>query len=155
MLESNWKLARDVLQLTRHVLIHMFVGLFPKKKDEMPAGNLLKLVRAFDTVEDHICAMKLTSVKRGVEGAIALALLHGEELEWVKVGSSHACPLVEMTEFFKKAKEYAPKIVSLILPAPTPSITTPGTSAPSSSTLAPRVSVPSAPADPAAATEVA
>jgi hypothetical protein len=31
VLESNWKLARDVLQRTRHVLIHMFVGLFPKK----------------------------------------------------------------------------------------------------------------------------
>jgi hypothetical protein len=155
MLESNWKLARDVLQLTLHVLIHMFVGLFPKKKDEMPTGNLRKLVRAFDTVEDPIRAMKLTLVKRGVEGAIALALLHGEELDWEKVGSSHACPLVEMTEFFKKAKEYAPKIVSLILPAPTPSITAPGTSAPSSSMPAPRVSVPSAPADPAAATEVA
>jgi hypothetical protein len=44
MLESNWKLARDVLQLTRHVLIHMFVRLFPNKKDEMPVDNLQKLV---------------------------------------------------------------------------------------------------------------
>jgi hypothetical protein len=130
----------------------MFVGLFSKKKDEMPTGNIRKLVQA---VEDSIRAMKLTSVKQSVEGAIALALLHGKELDWEKVGSSHACPLVEMAEFFKKAKEYAPKIASLILPAPTPSITTPGTSAPSSSTPAPRVSVPSAPVDRAAATEVA
>jgi hypothetical protein len=40
VLESNWRLAQDVLQRTRHVLIHMFVGLFPRKKDEMPVGNL-------------------------------------------------------------------------------------------------------------------
>jgi hypothetical protein len=136
------------------VLIRMFVGLFPKKKDEMPAGNLRKLVRAFDTVEDPAHAMKLTSVKRGFEGVIALAQSHGEEVDWEKVGSSYACPLVEMMVFFKKAKEYAPKIVSLMLPAPTPSTTTSGTSAPSSSMPAPVVSVPSGSVDPAAATEV-
>jgi hypothetical protein len=51
------------------------------------------------------------------------------------VGSSYAQPPAEMKEFFKKAKEYTPRLVSLILPAPTPS--TPGTSAPSSSTPAP------------------
>jgi hypothetical protein len=51
--------------------------------------------------------MKLTSMNRGVEGVIALAQSHGEEVDWQKVGSSYACPLVEMTEFFKKAKEYA------------------------------------------------
>jgi hypothetical protein len=76
-------------------------------------------------------------------------------VDWEKVGSSYACPLVERPEFFKKAKEYAPKLVSLILPAPTPSTTTPGTSAPSSSTPAPGASAPSSPTDPAAATEVA
>jgi hypothetical protein len=47
-------------------------------------------------------------------------------VDWEKVGSSYACPLVEMMEFFKKAKEYAPKIMSLILPAPTSSTTAPG-----------------------------
>jgi hypothetical protein len=41
----------------------MFVRLFPRKKDEMPARNLWKLVEAFDTIEDHILAMKLTSIK--------------------------------------------------------------------------------------------
>jgi hypothetical protein len=39
----------------------------------MPADNLRKLVAAFDTIEDPVRAMKLTSVKQGVEGAIALA----------------------------------------------------------------------------------
>jgi hypothetical protein len=44
VLESNWRLARDVLQRTRHVLTRMFVGLFLRKRDELPAGNLRKLV---------------------------------------------------------------------------------------------------------------
>jgi hypothetical protein len=152
MLESNWKLTRDVLQLTRHVLICIFVGLFPKKRDEMPADNLQKLVATFNTIEDPVLAMKLTLVKRGVEGTIALAQSHGEEVDWEKVRSSYACPLAEMKEFFKKAKGYAPKLVSLILPVPTPSTTAPRTSTPSSSTPAP---APSAPTDPTDAPKVA
>jgi hypothetical protein len=40
------------------------------------------------------------SVKRDVEGAIALAQSHGEEVDWEKVGSSHARPLSKMEEFF-------------------------------------------------------
>jgi hypothetical protein len=155
VLESNWRLAQDVLQRTRHVLIRMFVGLFLRKKDEMPIGNLRKLVEAFDTIEDPILAMKLTSVKQGAEGTIALAQSHGEEVDWDKVGSSYACPSIEMKEFLKKAKGYAPKLVSQILHAPSPSTNAPGTSAPSSSVPAPRASAPSssnpAPTDPAAA----
>jgi hypothetical protein len=81
VLESNWKLAQDALQQTRHVLICMFVGLFLKKRSEMPAENLRKLVAAFDTIEDPIRTMKLISVKQGVEGAIALTQLHGEEVD--------------------------------------------------------------------------
>jgi hypothetical protein len=131
----------------------MFVGLFSKKRDEMPAENLRKLIAAFDTIEDPIHAMKLISVKRGVEGVIALAQSHGEEVDWEKVGSSYACPLVEVMEFFKKAKEYAPKLVSLILPAPTSSTTAARSSMPSSSTPTPDASAPSAPTNPA--TEVA
>jgi hypothetical protein len=63
----------------------MFVGLFLRKKDELPVGNLRKLVEAFDTVEDPILVMKLSSVKRGVEGTIALAQSHGEEVDWEKL----------------------------------------------------------------------
>jgi hypothetical protein len=133
----------------------MFVGLFPRKRDELPTDNLWKLVEAFDTIEDPILAMKLTSVKRGVEGTIALAQSHGEEVDWEKVGSSYPCPPAEMKEFFKKAKGCAPRLVSLILPTPTPLTPAPRTSAPSLSTPAPRASAPSlsmhAPTDPAAA----
>jgi hypothetical protein len=41
----------------------MFVGLFSRKRDELPIGNLKKLVKAFDTIEDPVLSMKLTSVK--------------------------------------------------------------------------------------------
>jgi hypothetical protein len=45
VLESNWRLVRDVLKRTRHVLPRLFVGLFLRKKDELPVGNLRKLVK--------------------------------------------------------------------------------------------------------------
>jgi hypothetical protein len=93
----------------------MFVGLFKKKKDELSVGNLRKLVKAFDTLEDPVLQMKISSVKRGVEGTIALTQSHGEEVDWEKVGSSYARRPTEMKEFFNKAKEYASKLVSLIL----------------------------------------
>jgi hypothetical protein len=47
----------------------------------MPVDNLRKLTAAFDTIEDHVLTMKHTSVKRGVEGAIALAQAHGEQVD--------------------------------------------------------------------------
>jgi hypothetical protein len=67
VLESNWKLDWDILQQTLHILIHMFVRFWPKKRDEMPADNLWKLIAAFDTIEDPVRAMKRISVKQGVE----------------------------------------------------------------------------------------
>jgi hypothetical protein len=80
--------VQEVLELTRRVLTRIFVGLWPKKKADMPADDLKKLAAAFDTAEDPILLMKSRSVKRGAEGAIALAYSHGEEVDWVKVSSS-------------------------------------------------------------------
>jgi hypothetical protein len=104
--------------------------LFPKKRKEMPTCNLRKLVEAFDTPEDPRIQVKLSSVKRGVEGTIALVLSHGENIDWEKVSSSHARRLEEMKEYFSEAKRYAPNLMSLILPEPTPSTATPSSSAP-------------------------
>jgi hypothetical protein len=73
LLELNWISVREILELTRYVLTWMFVRLWPKKRADMPADDLKKLVETFDTIEDPILAMKSCSVKRGVEGAIALA----------------------------------------------------------------------------------
>jgi hypothetical protein len=104
--------------------------LFPKKKREMPTSNLRKLVKSFDTLEDPTLHLKLSSVKRGAEGTVALALTHGEDVDWEKVSSSHARHMEEMKEFFSEAKKYAPNHVSLILPMATPSIVAPSSSAP-------------------------
>jgi hypothetical protein len=81
-LESNWRVVRDGLQRTRHVLPHLFVGLFLEKKAEMPVDNLKKLVEAFNTFEDPVLQMKLSSVKRGVEGTIALTQSQGKNVDW-------------------------------------------------------------------------
>jgi hypothetical protein len=108
LLESNWRLALDVFRLTRHVLVRIFVGFWPKKRREMPGDNLKKLIETFDTIEDHVLALKRTSVKCGIDGAVALAQSYGEEVNWAKIGSSPARPLSEMLGFFKYAKKYAP-----------------------------------------------
>jgi hypothetical protein len=63
LLESNWKLVQNVLQLTHNVLICMFVGFWPRKKKEMPGDNLRKLLEAFMTTNDPVLALKRTSVK--------------------------------------------------------------------------------------------
>jgi hypothetical protein len=94
----------------------MFVGLWLKKRVEMPVDDLKKLAEAFDTVEDPVLIMKSRSVKQGVEGAIALAQTHGEEVNWEKVSFSRARPLSELLGFFEKAKKYASGIVSIITP---------------------------------------
>jgi hypothetical protein len=59
-----------------------------------------------------------------------LALSHGENVDWEIVSSSHARRPEEMKEFFSEAKKYTPNLVSLILPALTPSTAAPSSSAP-------------------------
>jgi hypothetical protein len=88
LLELHWISVQEVLELTRHELTRIFVGLWPKKKADMPADDLKRLVAAFNTVEDPVLSLKSRSVKRGAEGAIALAYSHGEEVDWEKVSSS-------------------------------------------------------------------
>jgi hypothetical protein len=133
----------------------MFVGLWPKKRAEMPVDDLKKLAETFDTVEDPVLTMKSRSVMRGVKGAIALAQSHGEEVDWEKVSSSRARPLSELLGFFEKEKKYAPGIVSIITPLAASLTSTPISSTPSASAPMPP---PSAGADssvPSTATEPA
>jgi hypothetical protein len=130
--------------------MRIFVGLWPKKKEEMPVDNLRKLAKAFDTLEDPVLTIKCTSVKQGVEGAIDLAQSHGKEVDWEKISSSRACPLSEMLGFFKKVKEYAPGIVSLITLLAAFSTPTASSSTPSPGATAAESSAPSAATEPAA-----
>jgi hypothetical protein len=119
------------------VLTRIFVGLWPKKKANMPTDDLKKLATLFDTAEDPILSMKSRSVKRGAEGAIALAYSHGEEVNWEKVSSSRGQPFLELLVFFKKVKEYAPSIVSIITPSAASSTSMPASLTPSTSALMP------------------
>jgi hypothetical protein len=155
LLESNWKLVQEVLQLTCRVLTRMFIGLWLKKRAEMPVDDLKKLVEAFDTVEDPVLTMKSRMVKRGVEGAIALAQLHGEEVDWEKVSSSRAHPLSELLGFFEKAKKYAPGIVSIITPSAASSTSTPISSTPAARAPMPPPSTGTDSSAPSTATEPA
>jgi hypothetical protein len=115
----------------------LFFEFFPKKKNDMPAGNLRKLVEAFDTLEDPTLQLKRSSVKRGTQETIALTLSHGEEVDWAKVSSSHARGPSEMRGFFAEAKKYSQNLVELILPVPTHSTAAPSSSAPPGTDPAP------------------
>jgi hypothetical protein len=136
LLESNWISIQEIFELANRVLTRIFVGLWPKQKVDVPAADLKKLAKVFDTPEDPILLMKSRSVKRGMEGAIALTYAHGEEVNWEKVSSSRGRPLSELRGFFEKAKKYAPGIMSIISPSAasststTPVSSTPVTSGP-------------------------
>jgi hypothetical protein len=154
LLESNWKLVQEFLQLIHCVLSRMFVGLWPKKRAEVPV-DLKNLAETFDTVEDHVLTMKSRSVKRGVEGAIAVAQSHGEEVNWEKVSSSCARPLSELLGFFEKAKKYAPGIMSIITPSAASLTSTPTSSTPTASASMPPLSTGASSSTPDTATEPA
>jgi hypothetical protein len=115
LLEANWISVWEILKLVNRVLTRIFVGLWPKKKANVP--DLKNLAKAFDTDDDPILTMKGLSLKRGAEGAIAFAYSHGEEVNCEKVSSSPAHPCLELKPFFEKAKKYAPGIVSMISPS--------------------------------------
>jgi hypothetical protein len=157
LLESNWISIQEIFEVATRVLTRIFVGLWPMQKAVVPAADLKKLAKVFDTPEDPILLMKSHSVKRGVEGAIALTYAHGEEVDWEKVSSSRGRPLLELWGFFEKAKKYAPGIVSIISPSAASSTsTTPVSSTPATSGLMPlpatgaTSSVPASAADPEA-----
>jgi hypothetical protein len=155
LLELNWISVQEILELTHHVLTQMFVGLWLKKRADMPADDLKKLATTFDTVEDPILEMKSRSVKRGVKGAIALAQSHGMEVDWEKVSSSRARPLLKLLGFFEKAKKYARGIVSIITPSVASSTSTPSSSTAAASASMPPPSVGAASSAPSIATEPA
>jgi hypothetical protein len=135
LLESNWISIQEIFELVTRVLTRIFIGLWPNQKAGMPADDLRKLAKVFDTPEDPILLMKSRSMKRGTEGAIALTYAHGEEVDWEKVSSSRGRPLSELWSFFEKAKKYALGIVSIVSPSAasttssTPVSSTPTTSA--------------------------
>jgi hypothetical protein len=82
----------------------------------MLKDNLDKLAKAFDTTEDPTLQLKGLSLKRGVEGDIALSFAHGVDFDWEKVNSSHGRTRDEMKSFGEKAKKLVHALVNLISP---------------------------------------
>jgi hypothetical protein len=115
LLEANWISIQETFELVSRVLSRLFIGLWPKKKAEVPKDNLEKLAKAFDTTEDPTLQLKGLSLKRGAEGAIALSFAHGADFDWEKVSSPHGRTHDEMKAFFEKAKKLAPALVELFL----------------------------------------
>jgi hypothetical protein len=105
LLEANWISIQEIFELASRALTRIFVGLWPKQRAEVLETDLKKLVKAFDTPDDPILLMKGRSIKRGAEGAIALAYAHGEEVDWEKVSSSRGRPLSELRFFFLEGEE--------------------------------------------------
>jgi hypothetical protein len=103
--------------LVSRVLSRLFIGLWPKKKAEVPKDSLKKLATAFDTIEDPTLQLKGLSLKRSAEGAIALSFVHGADFDLEKVSSPHGRTRDEMKAFFEKAKKLAPSLVAIISPS--------------------------------------
>jgi hypothetical protein len=45
LLESNWISIQEILELASRVLTRIFVGLWPKKKADVPTADLKNLAR--------------------------------------------------------------------------------------------------------------
>jgi hypothetical protein len=149
LLESNWISIQEISKLVNRVLTRIFVGLWPKQKADVPADDLKKLAKVFDTPDDPILLMKSRSMKRGAEGP-----LHGEEVDWEKVSSSHGRPLSELWGFFEKAKKYALGIVSIVSPsAASTTSSTPVSSTPMTSASMPPPNTGATSSTPTAATD--
>jgi hypothetical protein len=153
LLDANWISIHEIFELASRVLTQIFVRLWPKQKAEVPDVDLKKLAKAFDTPDDPILLMKGRSMKRGKEGAIALAYAHGEEVNWEKVSSSHGWPLSELRSFFEKAKKYAPGIISIISPSAASLTSAPASSSPASGAPMPPLEATATSATPTSATE--
>jgi hypothetical protein len=81
LLKANWISIQEIFELVSRILTRMFGGLWPKQKAEVPSNDLKKLAEAFDTTDDPILQLKELSLKRGVEGAIALSYAHGGDFD--------------------------------------------------------------------------
>jgi hypothetical protein len=117
LLEANWISIQETFELVSRILSRLFIGLWPKKKVEVPRDNMEKLAKAFDTTEDPTLQLKGLSLKRGAEGAIALSYAHGADFDWEKVSSPHGRTRNEMQAFFEKAKKLAPALAAIISPS--------------------------------------
>jgi hypothetical protein len=83
---------------------------------------LAELAKSFDTAEDPILQFKGLSIKRGIEGAIALSLAHGTDFDWEKATSPHGRSRDEMKVVIEKVQKFAPALSKTISPSATSAV---------------------------------
>jgi hypothetical protein len=105
MLEANSVRVRNVLVYARRAFKHLFGHFFPIQKEP---EDLLALANAFNAPEDPVINYHRAATKTGVEISMAMAMVHGEVVDWDKVSSSHAVDKAgqptSLVPFLKNAK---------------------------------------------------
>jgi hypothetical protein len=106
---------RDFKRLFRHF--------FRRQKEP---EDLLALADIFNAVEDPALNYRRAARKTGVEISMPMAMAHGEVVDWDKVSSSHAVykagQLTSLVPFLKNAKRFSKKMISLVHPTSTRSV---------------------------------
>jgi hypothetical protein len=114
ILEANNMRVRNALVYSRRAFTRFFGHLFSKK--EVPA-DLPVLANVFNAAEDPVLEYHRVSRKTGAKVAMAMAMAHGEVINWEKVSSSlpvdEAGKEVALRPFFKKAKKFSKLLVAL------------------------------------------
>ena len=122
MLEANSVRVRNVLVHARRAFKRLFGYFFPRQKEP---EDLLALADVFNAEEDPTLNYRRAATKTGVEISMAMAMAHGEVVDWDKVSSSHvvdrAGQTTSLVPFLKNAKRFSKKMISLVHPTSTPS----------------------------------
>jgi hypothetical protein len=104
-----------VLVHARRAFKRLFGHFFPRQKEP---EDLLALVDVFNAVEDPTLNYHRAATKTGVEISMAMAMAHGEVVDWDKVSSSHAVDKAgqptSLVPFLKNAKRLSKKMMSLV-----------------------------------------
>ena len=87
ILEVNSVRVRNVLVHARRAFKRLFGHFFPRQKEP---EDLLALADVFNAAEDPALNYRRAATKTGVEISMAMAMAHGEAVDWDKVSSSHA-----------------------------------------------------------------
>lgn len=118
ILEANNVRVRTVLVRARRAFKRFFGNFFPKQKEP---EDLLNLADVFNAEKDPALDYRQAATKTGVEVAMVMAMVHGENVDWDKVSSSFAVddsgkPKI-LVYFLKSAKKFSKKMIPLIQPA--------------------------------------
>ncbi|KAK1602383.1 hypothetical protein QYE76_018147 [Lolium multiflorum] len=121
VLEMNCTLARDCLKAARIAFERMFPHFIPKTN--LPEKFYL-LPKHFNGKDDPALAHRQASLKIGVEGTIALVAASGEKVDWAKVAAVRGLNNDKWTALIKGAKSFSRKIIAILDPRSSASVST-------------------------------